>query len=134
MCRLLKPDGRVLLQTVANNTSGLFVDARVRRNIFPTGMLPSARQVVIASEGLLDIEEWNNLSEDYDKTLLAWFKNFDADWPELRENYGEHFYRMWKCYLLTFAGSFRARENQLWQIVFSRAGRGTELSFPPTCD
>jgi cyclopropane-fatty-acyl-phospholipid synthase len=122
MRRLLKPDGLLLLQTVANNTSGLFVDARVRRSIFQTGMLPSARQVAIASEGLLDIEEWNNLSEDYDKTLLAWFKNFDAHWPELRETYGEHFYRMWKYYLLTFADSFRARENQLWQIFFRVRG------------
>ena len=122
--RLLKPNGLVLLQTVANNTSRFFVDPRFRRTIFPTGMLPSARHVAAAAEGLLDIEEWHNLSDDYDQTLLAWFENFDSHWPQLRENYGEHFYRMWKCYLLSFAGSFRARENQLWQIVFSRAGGG----------
>jgi cyclopropane-fatty-acyl-phospholipid synthase len=29
---------------------------------------------------------------------------------------------MWKYYLLTSAGSFRARRNSLWQIVFSKHG------------
>jgi hypothetical protein len=27
---------------------------------------------------------------------------------------------MWVYYLLSCAGSFRARRNQLWQIVFSK--------------
>jgi cyclopropane-fatty-acyl-phospholipid synthase len=29
---------------------------------------------------------------------------------------------MWTYYLLSCAGSFRARKNQLWQIVFSKQG------------
>jgi cyclopropane-fatty-acyl-phospholipid synthase len=29
---------------------------------------------------------------------------------------------MWKYYLLSCAGSFRARKNQLWQIVLSKKG------------
>jgi cyclopropane-fatty-acyl-phospholipid synthase len=29
---------------------------------------------------------------------------------------------MWKYYLLSSAGAFRARENQLWQIVLSPNG------------
>jgi len=29
---------------------------------------------------------------------------------------------MWKYYLLSCAGSFRARSNQLWQIVLSPKG------------
>jgi cyclopropane-fatty-acyl-phospholipid synthase len=31
---------------------------------------------------------------------------------------------MWRYYLLACAGAFRARENQLWQIVFSKRGVG----------
>ena len=34
----------------------------------------------------------------------------------------ERFYRMWKYYLLSCAGVFRARKNQLWQIVLSKKG------------
>ena len=36
--------------------------------------------------------------------------------------YDERFYRMWKFYLLSSAGSFRARNVQLWQIVLSKKG------------
>ena len=72
--------------------------------------------------GLLVLEDWHNFGPDYDKTLLAWFRKFDASWRELRPKYGPEFYRMWKCYLLTFAGSFRARDSQLWQLVFSPYG------------
>jgi cyclopropane-fatty-acyl-phospholipid synthase len=53
---------------------------------------------------------------------MAWFANFDAAWPELRQRYDETFYRMWKYYLLSCAGAFRARETQLWQFVLSPQG------------
>jgi cyclopropane fatty-acyl-phospholipid synthase-like methyltransferase len=48
--------------------------------------------------------------------------NFDQNWPRLRDSYGERFYRMWRFYLLTCAGTFRARTNHLWQFVLSKQG------------
>ncbi len=36
--------------------------------------------------------------------------------------YDERFRRMWCYYLLTSAGGFRARKNQLWQVVLSPGG------------
>ena len=41
---------------------------------------------------------------------------------EIKNTYGECFYRMWKFYLLSFAGLFRDRHFQLWQVVFSKGG------------
>jgi cyclopropane-fatty-acyl-phospholipid synthase len=41
----------------------------------------------------------------------------------LRDKYGDRFYRMWRYYLLASAGGFRARYQQLYQVVFSRTGR-----------
>ena len=39
------------------------------------------------------------------------------------EKYDERFYRMWKYFLLSSAGAFRARsKSQLWQIVLSKKG------------
>jgi cyclopropane-fatty-acyl-phospholipid synthase len=64
----------------------------------------------------------HNFGPDYDKTLMAWFANFDKAWPGIKQNYSERFYRMWKYYLLSCAGSFRARNIQLWQIVLSKKG------------
>ena len=64
----------------------------------------------------------HNFGIHYDKTLMAWFENFDAAWPELKDRYNENFYRMWKYYLMQSAGAFRSRDVQLWQIVFSERG------------
>ena len=53
---------------------------------------------------------------------MHWFDNFRSNWNNLKINYDERFFRMWKYYLLSCAGSFRARSNQLWQIILSPKG------------
>jgi cyclopropane-fatty-acyl-phospholipid synthase len=68
------------------------------------------------------MEDWHNLSVNYERTLLAWHENFTRGWGELSAAYGDRFYRMWSFYLLSCAGSFRARSLQVWQIVFSKGG------------
>ncbi|HJY85537.1 MAG TPA: class I SAM-dependent methyltransferase, partial [Candidatus Acidoferrales bacterium] len=40
-----------------------------------------------------------------------------AHWDRLKAQYGERFYRMWRYYLLSSAGAFRARKTQVWQIL-----------------
>ena len=75
-----------------------------------------------ASEKIFVMEDMHNFSADYDKTLLAWHDNFEKHWPEIANKYGDRFYRMWRYYLLTNAGAFRARSLQLWQLVFSAEG------------
>ena len=79
-------------------------------------------------ENLWVVEDWHNFGSDYDKTLMAWWENFDRAWPALREKYGDRFYRTWKYYLMSSAGSFRARGLQLWQIVLSK---GDIASYTP---
>jgi cyclopropane-fatty-acyl-phospholipid synthase len=120
--RQLKNTGLFLLHTIGANVSSVSGNPWVEHHIFPNGMLPSAKQITQAAEGLFVLEDWHGFGPDYDKTLLAWFENFDHHWPQLSEKYSPRFYRMWKCYLLSFAGSFRARANQVWQIVLSPSG------------
>ena len=71
-------------------------------------------------EGLFVVEDWHNFGPDYDKTLGAWWDNFERAWPALRTKYSERFYRMWKYYVMASAGGFRSRTLQLWQIVLSK--------------
>ncbi|HEX4103983.1 MAG TPA: cyclopropane fatty acyl phospholipid synthase [Candidatus Paceibacterota bacterium] len=118
----LKDDGLFLLHTIGNNYSTNYTDPWIRKYIFPGGMLPSVVQVGKAVEKLFVIEDWQNFGADYDRTLMAWFANFDRHWPEIRSHYGDGFYRMWKFYLMVTAGSFRARDIQLWQVVLSKKG------------
>jgi cyclopropane-fatty-acyl-phospholipid synthase len=118
----LKNGGLFLLHTIGGNSSMTNGDPWSDRYIFPNAMVPSIRQVGSAIEKLFVVEDWHNFGPDYDKTLLAWFRNFDAHWHELRGKYDDTFYRMWKFYLLSFAGIFRSRYNHLWQIVLSKDG------------
>ena len=123
--RCLKDDGLFLLHTIGGNTSVHTVDPWFAKYIFPNSMLPSARQIAEAAEGIFILEDWHSFGSHYDPTLMAWHRNFIDNWQCLRDAYGEQFKRMWAYYLLSSAGSFRARRNQLWQIVFSKSG-GTE--------
>ncbi len=118
----IKEDGLFLLHTIGKNTSFPFGDPWMRKYIFPSGMLPSIKLLGAAFEKQFVVEDLHNFGADYDKTLVAWWDNFDRHWPELKSNYDERFYRMWRYYLLACAGSFRAREIQLWQYVLSPKG------------
>lgn len=118
----LDDNGLFLLQTIGSNTSGISTDPWIAKYIFPNSMLPSCAQVSRAAEGLFVMEDWHNFSADYDKTLMAWYENFEKNWVKIKWNYNDRFYRMWKYYLLSCAGAFRARKIQLWQIVFSKKG------------
>jgi cyclopropane-fatty-acyl-phospholipid synthase len=53
---------------------------------------------------------------------MAWYENFEANWPKNRNPEQERFYRMWKYYLLCCAGAFRSRTLQVWQFVLSTKG------------
>ena len=120
--RCLKDEGLFLLHTIGNNKSVISVDPWIDKYIFPGGMLPSIKQIAKATEGKFVMEDWHNFGADYDKTLMCWFENFSENWEALKNNYDERFFRMWKYYLLSCAGAFRARGNQLWQIVLSKNG------------
>lgn len=120
---LLTSNGLALLHTIGRNKSGPTLDKWISRYIFPNSMLPSAKQITGAAEGLFVIEDWHNFGTDYDITLRHWFRNFDGSFERLpKAAYDERFYRMWKYYLLSCAGSFRSRRNQVWQIVLSPQG------------
>jgi len=118
----LNENGLFLLHTIGRNNSIISNDPWIEKYIFPNSVLPSIKQIGAAIEGLFVMEDWHNFGADYDKTLMAWFKNFDTNWNKLKFRYNERFYKMWKFYLLACAGTFRARKNQLWQIVLSKKG------------
>lgn len=120
--RALAPDGLVLLQSIGATTTNATTDPWIDRYIFPNGKLPSARQITQALESQLALRDWHEFGADYDRTLIAWWKNFDRAWPQLCERYSRRFYRMWRYYLLSCAATFRADRSQLWQLVLSRPG------------
>lgn len=120
--RCLKDNGIFLLHTIGSAESHVTVDPWISKYIFPNSLIPSMQQISRAGEGLLVMEDCHNFGSFYDATLLAWFENFNRHWGTMHHAYDEKFYRMWKYYLLSCAGAFRARRLQLWQLVFSPSG------------
>lgn len=118
----LKKDGIFLLHSIGGDTSKNYCDAWIDKYIFPHGMLPSLKQLGHAFEKKFKVEDLHNFSAYYDKTLLAWHENLTNNWPELKDQYNEKFHRMMNYYLLSCAGSFRARSMQLWQFVLTPHG------------
>ena len=118
----LNKSGRFLLHTIGGNTSLRSTDPWISKYIFPNSLLPSAKQIAKATERLFVMEDWQNFGAYYDKTLMSWHNNFNANWQMIKSEYDDRFYRMWKYYLLSFAGAFRVRKNQLWHVVLSKKG------------
>ncbi|MEM8843752.1 MAG: cyclopropane fatty acyl phospholipid synthase [Pseudomonadota bacterium] len=118
----LKEDGLFLLHTIGGLYTSETPEPWIHKYIFPNSQIPSMAEISKATEKLFVIEDMHNFGAYYDKTLMAWYENFDAGWDELKNDYSERFYRMWKYYLLSCAGSFRARSMQLWQLVLSKNG------------
>lgn len=118
----LKDDGLFLLHTIVNDVTNINFNPWLDKYIFPNSLIPSMKQIVTAIEGLFVAEDIHNIGFDYDATIMSWTKNFDANWDRLTKYYDQRFYRMWKYYLLSCAGSFRSRCQQVWQIVLSKSG------------
>ncbi len=122
--RCLKPDGLFLLHTIGSNKKGMSVDPWINKYIFPNGCLPAISHIAEASESRFVMEDWHNFGSDYDKTLMAWHERFNQAWPELSSRYSATFRRMFNYYLCACAGAFRARDIELWQVLFSRGVEG----------
>lgn len=120
--RCLKDDGIFLLHTIGANKTSETPGAWINKYIFPNGVLPSMADISKSIESLFVLEDFHNFGSDYDKTLMAWYENFDSNWSMLSNKYDDRFYRMWKYYLLGCAGAFRARDIQLWQLVLTKNG------------
>jgi cyclopropane-fatty-acyl-phospholipid synthase len=120
--RCLKDDGMFLLHTIGSSWDMYGSDPWMDKYIFPGGALPGVAQLGKALEHQFVIEDWHNFGQDYDSTLIAWWKNFDKNYDKLKSRYNSRFYRMWRMYLLGTAGNFRARNIHLWQLVLTKQG------------
>lgn len=128
--RCLTPEGRLLVQTIGSNVPVRGTDPWIEKYIFPNSMLPAASQLSRSWEGRFVFEDWHSFSHDYALTLRAWEHNVRTKWPELAGRYDDTFYRMWRYYLLSCSGAFRARAIQLWQILLSPTGIRGESRIP----
>lgn len=128
--RCLKEGGLFLLHTIGKHTADLTTNPWIHTYIFPNGYIPFMSQCVKAMEPYFVVEDLHNFGADYDTTLMAWHQNFEQSWPRFSARYGERFFRMWRYYLLSCAGAFRARDMHVWQWVLAKQpGEGGYLRY-----
>jgi len=120
--RRVAPGGIIFMHTIGGNQVRAQIDPWFHKYIFPNAVIPTLGQLTTAMEKILVAEDVQNIGPHYDRTLMAWWENFDAAWPDLRARYGDTFYRQWKFYLLSSAAAFRARYLNLYQIVATVTG------------
>ena len=127
--RVLEPDGLALVHTIGKTRRGM-TDPWIDRHIFPGGEIPTMEQIVNAAKGYLVIEDLENFGPDYDRTLMAWHRALEQNWPTFEDKYGVEFKRTWEYYLMQCAGAFRARALHLWQVVLSHQERAETYRRP----
>jgi cyclopropane-fatty-acyl-phospholipid synthase len=120
--RCLVPGGVAFIHTIGGTHAQTQIDPWFEKYIFPNAAIPSLGQLTSAMEGILVPEDVQNIGPHYDRTLMAWWQNFNDAWPRLRDKYGDRFYRSWKYYLLISAAYFRTRRHNLYQVVATPVG------------
>ncbi len=125
----LKPQGLAVLQAISTESFSRYSNPAtdqflcwLRKYIFPDGYVPNSLELMVPARRLFVIEDLENFSADYERTLAAWRENFEAHWSRIAPRYGEPFRRMWLYYLGGCIAFFRLRMVQLFQIVYAKGG------------
>ena len=127
--KALTDGGLFLLQSIGVSGGRLGRDPWVKKYIFPHAILPTSEHIGRSSSGLLALEDWHDLGDNYVRTLDAWRQNFNTNWDILKTRYDQRFYRMWNYYLQIFSGGFSARHIRIWQVLFSKTNNNR--FYPP---
>ncbi len=115
MDRLLKPGGKVGLQTITMPHDRLLATRDsytwIHKYIFPGGLIPSVEAIeqTLAAHTGLRVAEFAEFGRDYAETLRRWRRTFLARWAEASAlGFDETFRRMWEFYLGYSEAGFRS--------------------------
>ena len=131
--RLLKPHGRIVLQSITIPDQR-YADYRrnpdwMQKHIFPGGMLPSLTELCKAMTRCsnLNLESLHSIGPHYAETLRRWRGAFESRLDDVEKmGYGKEFQRKWLYYLSYCEAGFRKRYINDLQMVLVRPG----VTFP----
>lgn len=124
---LLKPGGKILLQTItiADDVFKQYTKNAdmIRTFIFPGGMLPSERELdrQFKKTGLI-CNDICRFGQDYALTLRHWLKAFDNAYQEVKKlGFDDEFIRLWRFYLAACSAGFDASRINVVQMELTHA-------------
>lgn len=125
--RLLKPGGRMLLQSITID------DARyetyrqhsdfIQQMVFPGGFLPALKILnPLFKKYTLNVENYFEMRLSYAQTLLAWHNKLTQYRQEHPQQLGfnAQFFRLWHFYMSYCRAGFITANTNVWQITLSR--------------
>lgn len=122
---LLKPDGKILLQTITIADELFDQYAKnadmIRTYIFPGGMLPSEQKLnhQLDKAGL-ECTEVFRFANDYTLTLKVWLDRFKSRLNDIREiGFNNSFIRLWEFYLCACIAGFNSQRINVIQMEIS---------------
>ena len=120
--RLLKPDGRVAVQSITIRDD-LFARYRkgtdfIQQHVFPGGMLPSPSAFTReAAKAGLTVRDAFAFGPDYARTLAEWSAAFEREWPAIEQlGFDERFRRVWRFYLAYCQAGFNSGCTEVMQF------------------
>ncbi len=125
--RLLRPHGRMFLQTIAIPDQRFPAYARdfdwIRKHIFPGSLLASLHEITASLRRVttLRIESLRDIGLDYARTLHLWRERFLRRRRDARRlGFDDRFVRAWDWYLASCEAAFGARYINDLQLLLGR--------------
>lgn len=124
---LLKPDGRMLIQSIVIQDQQYEFSKRhvdfIKRYIFPGGCLPSISILSKSAAVYTDLRLTNleDMTRHYVMTLAEWLKRFIQAYDSYRScGYNEAMIRMWEYYFCYSSAGFSEGRAGAVQLVFEK--------------
>jgi cyclopropane-fatty-acyl-phospholipid synthase len=125
--QLLKPSGKILLQTILIDDK-LFKQYKkntdiLRTYIFPGGMLASNEKIneLLHQNNLKCIDRYY-FAKDYSKTLTTWLENFNNSYEKIKKlGYSDEFIRIWQFYLASCSAGFLSERINVVQLEITHS-------------
>jgi len=125
--RLLKPGGRMFLQTIAIPDQRFDAYRRdfdwIKKYIFPGGLLASLHAITETLKRKTDLRiDWmQDIGLHYARTLHDWRLRFMSHVPEVRRlGFDDRFIRMWEFYLASCEAAFSIRHIGDLQMILAK--------------
>ncbi|SIQ17537.1 SAM-dependent methyltransferase [Solilutibacter tolerans] len=125
--KLLKPDGRALIQAITiedhRYQQALNSVDFIKRHVFPGCFIPSISSMLEEKTKSTDLAlvHLEDFGSSYAKTLQAWRERFLSRLDEVRaQGYDERLIRMWEFYLAYCEGGFRERSIGVAHLLFAK--------------
>ncbi|OLR93977.1 SAM-dependent methyltransferase [Actinokineospora bangkokensis] len=110
--RMLKPEGRLLLQQMSRGATAQGGGAFIETYIAPDmNMRPVGQTIDFLEDAGLEVRDVESIREHYLWTVQAWAEELESKWDELVGIVGEEQARIWRLYLV--GGGLAFAENRM---------------------